>query len=436
MSKTRIIVDEKDNKKLVTNLYLQTNPPLENIQRIKLLFHDIHFLLHTWVLDVNVDAYLLFLKENIIFDTNRPFLKLEIFIDDITKTTIAQYIKDIKIDHHIECTLKNFIECESNASSTSIVTIKIFDTKISKSFEYLVNKCYEAHFKLYDCTYLTQYNKSVIFGSIDEILFSHSIKSNNVELNHMVSFYCQKKNPIIGEIRWFDKGISNASQIQELLSINFGKTIGYLHINEPVDISRCKLYSSLTSLDVYIIYNLNTFFLNNSSIHTLRLRGDFYDIKVLVENTQLQHLHLDNPYECDINKILYNNTHLQSFRNDYLRAKNYNNFKGVLCGKKSIKSNFRLIEIGSYNFNVIGIEKLILSKCKKVSITINISYGEILDLVIKYPDNLYFANLLSNSGMYLSSVILNYVNRILTKNRTLEFILDNNTNYYDRYTWV
>lgn len=416
MSKTRIIVDEKDNKKLVTNLYLQTNPPLENVQRIKLLFHDIHFLLHTWVLDVNIDAYLLFLKDNIIFDTNRPFLRLDIFIDDITKTNIAQYIKNITVDHHIECTLENFIECESNTSSASVVTIKIFNTKISKSFEYLVNKCYEAHFQIYNCPHLK------------------FIRPDDVEANHKVSYYGKFENLVTHNIESFYKK-NNTIFEKGILNINFGKTVGHLYINEPINVDNCMFYQNLTSLDVHLIHNLDILLSNNPNIHTLRLRDDHYHINFLIVNTQLKHLYLNNPYDYDIIKILCNNTHLESFKSDSYRIHNPI-IKTTIHDKDFIKNNFRLIEIGSYNFGVVGIEKLILSKCKKVNISINITYNEILNLITKYPDNLYLANILSNNKTYLSSVVLNYVNRILTKNQTLEFILDGNTNFYDRYTWV
>lgn len=383
------------------------------IQRIELIF-KLEYVFKYWSVTIegNLDQFIKFIQNYVIFEIshkNISTLMVKININNIIDT---EFVKEIPIRWNIDK-----IQIDGYFSGI------ILKTHLCGKYE------------------LTHINVSMLFNTSNNTLFHDSIGYiiNNCSGSTFAfgDITYNKKRTNTTTIDLNNKLILRPSARVEL--INFGNTIRKLCVNEITDIIDTSIiFPNLTSFRIFeSIDNCNQmklfdkFLNNNKSIYKFEVYSvsELFD-DAFVSNKIIKYLSMFKSRQSFLVKLLNENTTLEKIK-IIITDESTEKIKNV-C------DNFRSFQLETTCLSLDSTEKIITSNIIDANFRISFPNKGISNMIEKHQDNVILAEILINSFHPISISINSYdekkMKRLLIKQKTLQYLCDDETSVYKKYT--
>lgn len=393
-----------DNEFPLSNLYLyyrEYYPEENTIQTINISigsrFTDI-------VLNVDLDNFMCFLRDNVIF-TSKEYKQLFVTIHGIANCNINNsLIHSINIDNDITCCFKNYYHVVVNGYEYCD------DIIFNNKKKYISNKKFLQW--LNDNHYGTVYNYKW------KKLSPHS-RYSGVHYLKKTIFY------VVDSVQNIHESITKLKLDLTNLCIEFDGLI----------------LPNLTSLKISILdtspQSLEKLLNNNKSLIKLHIANKGVSYRnlgckeVLIRNESLTYLKLNKASHKFLNNLLFKNKSLTILKIKNRTLSNFSIYKSA-C----INSELLYLEIPVFIYDLY-IDQIMESNILYISIIELINYENFVNDIEKYSDNILFNLIISKIPIIGCGIENKYIKSAKSKvtiSRTLEFILSPTTPLYRRFT--
>lgn len=387
------------------------------IQRIELIFH-FRYKLNYWsvIIDGNLDQFIEFIQNYVIFDASHMNTRSTFMIYaaiHVNNILDIEFIKEIPIYWTINnkgingwfsgVMLKTNLKYELQLHDGVISYNESDIDLLYNAIDYVINNCSNTKLDIKDIDFVAYNKKRTDQVTIDlnnKMILGPSVRLGVINFSNTIRKLCIKD-------------ITNITDT----SIVFPNLTSF-EIGESIDShNKMKLFEEFLN--------------NNKTIYKFKVNSinvSFYD--TFVSNKIIKYLVIHRSFDNLLIQLLSENTTLEKIK--IIHQDN------LISKIPKVCDNFRGLHLNWGTMPSNNIEKIITSNIVDTHFRVACSLKEISDIIEKHQGNVILAEILINplylSNVYIDSHDKKRMKRLLTKQKTLQYLCDDETSIYQKYT--